>query len=244
MTAAAHPDDGAVLQRWWNEFASTGRLPNDLEPVQARLVRAVHRGELPSGPVYVKVMTFPRAKDRLRYLLRALPGAHEARMLRATAAAGIVCPEVVFVRTARRFGLPHRSMLVLRALAVRSPALDPAARLLGEAAVAARLLAAGIVHRDLHGENFVELQDGRLAVLDLQSAAMVRRPPGAAARIRAAARLLQGRRPRRQAWSARSCCARPTRPRARWRLRGGPVAGSCARASAGASGRARSSPGP
>ena len=75
--------DAAVVARWWQHFVATGRLPAELPLVQGRLVRAVHRGELPSGPVFVKVMTFPRGKDRLRYLLRALPGEHEARMLAA-----------------------------------------------------------------------------------------------------------------------------------------------------------------
>ena len=188
----AGADDGAVLQRWWDTFVATGTLPPGLELVQTRLVRAVNRGDLPSGPVYVKTMTFPRAKDRLRYLLRALPGAHEARMLGAVAAAGIPCPEVMFVRTARRFGLPFRSLLVLRALSTGASA-DPARRLSDEAAVAARLLARGIVHHDLHSGNFVELADGRLAVLDMQSAACTPRPPSVRVRMRVAARLLQDR---------------------------------------------------
>jgi hypothetical protein len=155
----------------------------------------VGRGTLPSGPVYVKVMTFPRAKDRLRYLLRALPAAHEARMLRATAAAGIACPEVVDARTGRVGLLPARSMLVLRALAARQAAEpDPRARLVDEAALALRLLAAGIVHRDLHSSNFVRLQDGTLAVLDLQSATLRGRPCATPrSRIAVAARLVRER---------------------------------------------------
>lgn len=184
--------DGPVIEAWWAEFVRTGRLPASLELVQQRLIRAVCRGELPSGPVYVKTMTFPRAKDRLRYLLRALPGVHEARMLRATAAAGVPCPEVLAVRTARRGGLPFRSMLVLRALPVQDTAEPVAERLRDAAALTARLLAAGIVHHDLHAGNFVRLQGGALAVLDLQSAsrrgraAMARR-----ARLAAGARLLR-----------------------------------------------------
>lgn len=184
--------DAAELDRWWRTFVATGRLPDDLPLVQGRLVRAVHRGELPSGPVYVKVMAFPRAKDRLRYAVRALPAAHEAAMLAATAAAGIPCPEVVAVRTARRRGLPFRSLLVLRALDRRDEEPE-LARLGEEAALAARLLAAGIVHRDLHPGNFVRLADGRLAVLDLQSAGRSRRGGAAHRRLAAAVRLVQHR---------------------------------------------------
>lgn len=185
--------DRAELDRWWRSFVTTGRLPADLPLVQGRLVRAVHRGQLASGPVYVKVMTFPRAKDRLRYLVRALPGAHEAAMLAATAAAGIDCPAVVAVRTARRWLLPFRSMLVLRELAHVADTAPPERRLRDEAALAARLLAGAIVHRDLHTGNFLRLADGQLAVLDLQSAS--RRPwrPGGAPRLATAVRLLQDR---------------------------------------------------
>lgn len=189
------PADRAVVDRWWSEFVAAGRLPAELEPVQTRLVRAVHRGTLPSGPVFVKAMTFPRPKDRVRYLLRPLPGQHEAAMLRATAAAGIACPEVLDVRSCRRGGVPHRSLLVLRALPVVTVAEDDSDRLADEAEVAARLLAAGIVHRDLHTANFVRLADGRLAVLDLQSARLRRATD--ADRIATAARLLQGRPPAR-----------------------------------------------
>jgi hypothetical protein len=186
--------DGAVLDAWWRAFVHTGRLPAELEFVQQRLVRAVHRGSLPSGPVYVKTMAFPRGKDRLRYLLRALPAAHEAAMLRAVAAAGLPCPAVVAVRTARRAGLPHRSMLVLRALPVDLQPEDPAGRLADEARLAAALLAAGIEHRDLHSGNFVRLQGGALAVLDVQSASLRGRPlAGRGARVAAAARLLRER---------------------------------------------------
>ncbi len=164
--------DAAVLERWWRAFAATGTLPDELLVVQRRLVRSVHRGELPSGPVHVKAMTFPRAKDRLRYSLRRLPAAHEAAMLRAVAAAGIACPQVVGAWTARRAGLPHRSLLVVRTLPVDagSPRVEPDRQLLDEARLATRLLAAGIVHDDLHRANFVRLRDGSLAVLDLQSA--------------------------------------------------------------------------
>jgi hypothetical protein len=189
-----NPADAAVLDAWWRTFVATGRLPAELPVVQARWIRAVHRGELPSGPVFVKVMTFPRGKDRLRYLLRALPGAHEARLLTAAAAAGLPGPEVVAVRTQRRWLLPHRSLLVLRALAPAPGEQPPLERLGDEADLARRLLAAGIVHRDLHGDNSLRCVDGRLAVLDLQSADL--RAAGRMPRrlwVAAAARLWRGR---------------------------------------------------
>ena len=56
------------------------------------------RGELPSGPVFVKVMSFPRSKDRVRYLLRPLPAAHEATWLRGMSYAKVPAPTVVEVR--------------------------------------------------------------------------------------------------------------------------------------------------
>jgi hypothetical protein len=188
--------DDAVLAAWWRTFLATARLPGELELVHGRLVRSVHRGRLPSGPVHVKAMAFPRAKDRLRYLVRPLPGAHEAALLRSVAAAGVPCPEVVAVRTARRCGLPFRSLLVLRSLPVAPPAAeDGRERLRAELEIVERMLAAGIVHHDLHGGNFVRLADGRLAVLDMQSAR--RRAPGraghAAVRITLGARMLRER---------------------------------------------------
>lgn len=188
---AEGPADRAVLEGWWRTFVGTGRLPDQLSLVQGRLVRTVHRGELPSGPVYVKAMTFPRGKDRLRYLLRALPGAHESAMLRHLAVASVPCPEVVDVRTARRFGLPWRSLLVLRALPVVPETAPPAVRLADEAKLAARLLALGVEHHDLHSGNFVRLVDGRLAVLDLQSARRSASAGSQKARLRAAVRLVR-----------------------------------------------------
>lgn len=190
MTSAA--GDEAEIERWWRHFVQRGELPGGLEWVQGRLIRAVHKARLPSGEVFVKVMTFPRAKDRLRYSVRALPAEHEARMLGAVRAAGIACPEVVAVRGRRRWGLPHRSLLVLRALPVARPA-DPAFDFADGARVARQLLAAGIEHHDLHFANFVRLESGELAVLDLQSARQ-RRGAGDAAgpRVAAAARLWQG----------------------------------------------------
>ncbi|HEB54223.1 MAG TPA: hypothetical protein ENI87_13300 [bacterium] len=189
--------DRGLLDSWWRHFVGTGELPRELEPVQTRLIRAVHRGELPSGDVHLKSMTFPRPKDRLRYALRALPAVHEARMLRLAAAAGILCPEVVAVHSARRFGLPHRSLLVLRTLAraVDGGDGDDERRVCDEVDVAIALLRAGILHRDLHRENFVRCRDGRLAVLDLQSASRSSRAAAARAGVRhaVAARLLRDR---------------------------------------------------
>lgn len=182
--------DAPVVAGWWQEFCARGVLPAGLELVQGRLIRAVHRGVLPSGAVFMKTMGFPRWRDRLRYLLRALPASHEARLLRAAAAAGVPVPEVVAVRTARRWLVPHRSMLVLRALPAASAPGAPS--LAVAAALGARLLRAGIEPLDLHAGNFVALADGSFAVLDLQSA---RRWPWTArcarARVQVAARLLR-----------------------------------------------------
>lgn len=210
MSAPA-PGDTAMLDAWWATFVATGSLPAELLPVQGRLIRCVHKGQLPSGPVFVKTMTFPRAKDRLRYLLRALPGAHEAKLLRAVAQAGIPCPEVVDCRTQRRAGLPARSLLVLRALPVVQETRAAAARLRDEAELTLRLLRAGIEHRDLHTENFVRLTDGALAVLDLQSASVRGRDLSRDARIRlaAAARLLRDAPPAGLAASVAAGLVRP-----------------------------------
>jgi len=184
--------DAAAVARWWSHFVEHGEVPGELILVQRRLIRAVHKALLPSGEVFVKVMTFPRAKDRLRYCHRALPALHEARLLAAVRAAGVACPDVLAVRTQRRWGLPRRSMLVMRALPVARPA-DPGLDFAAAARLTRRLLDAGIEHRDLHFANFVMQTDGELAVLDLQSA----RRHGAALsearwRIAAAARLWQG----------------------------------------------------
>ena len=191
LTAA----DAAVVARWWQAFVAAGDLPADLAPVQTRLVRGVYRGAMPSGPVFVKAMAFPRAKDRLRYVFRALPGAHEAAMLQRLAAAGVPAPAVVAVRTRRAGLLPAHSLLVLRALPVVAETAVPAVRIADEAALVLRLLAAGVVHGDLHTGNFVRLADGRLAVLDLQSATPVApvRADRRALRVRLAANLLQDR---------------------------------------------------
>ncbi|MCA8974778.1 MAG: hypothetical protein KDC98_08650, partial [Planctomycetes bacterium] len=139
-----------------------------------------------------KTMTFPRGKDRLRYLVRALPAEHEARVLRCARAAGLPCPEVLDVRTLRRRLLPSRSWLVLRALPVVAAVEHPMTRLADQAALALRMLTAGIEHRDLHGDNFVRLDDGTLAVLDMQSARAHRRSiAGREHRLAAATRLIR-----------------------------------------------------
>ena len=183
------------LEQWWRTFVATGAVPAALEPVQGRLIRAVHRGCVADEPVFVKTMTFPRAKDRLRYFFRPLPADHEAAMLRVAAAARVACPEVLAAFTERSGGLPRRSMLVLRALPVVTDGADDARRIDEEVALAIQLLEAGICHGDLHAENFVRLSAGPLAVLDLQSAYAFD-PAGAGAsrrRLHVAARMLRER---------------------------------------------------
>ena len=184
--------DEPVVERWWQDWRrQPTALPAGLQPVQTRLVRSVGRGALPSGEVFVKLMAFPRGKDRLRYSLRPLPARHEARLLAAVAALGLPCPEVVAVRTARS-PLPRASMLVLRALPLAAhAAVAPERELLDRAVLAKALLDGGILHPDLNAGNFVRLADGRLAVLDLQSAR--RRSPACcrAAGVAVAARLLR-----------------------------------------------------
>jgi len=180
--------DLACLEAMWQEVLATGVLPAAAVPVRTRLVRAVGTVALPSGLAYLKVMSFPRAGDKLRYLLRALPAAHEAAMLLRVRAAGIACPEVLAVRTRRAALLPHRSMLALRALPVAADDAAPQERLAQRAALARRLLDAGLFHPDLNTDNFARLQEGGLAVLDLQSVRPVRARTRAARRM--AARLL------------------------------------------------------
>ena len=185
MTATAA--DLAVVERWWRHCLERRDLPADLECVHRRLVRWVGRGSLPAaGDVHVKVMAFPRLKDRLRYVHRALPARHEAEVLAAVRAAGIACPDVVAARTVRSRGWPRLSMLVTRTLAVASGAPTPAAM----AELAAALAAGGVFHPDLHAGNFLSLRDGRTAVIDLQSARLRRRPLRVARRAAMARRWL------------------------------------------------------
>lgn len=189
------PAAAAELDRWIVVCrARPGALPEGCETVHRRLVRAVGRGELPGvGTAYLKVMPFPRLKDRLRYLLRPLPAEHEARLLRHLSAAvpDVPCPEPLAVVAQRRFGVPHLSVLVTRGLPVAPDTTVPFPAM---ARAAARLCDAGIDHPDLHRGNFVALDDGRVAVLDLQSAR--RRGRGLSDRERraVAAKLLEGER--------------------------------------------------
>ena len=161
--------DRQVISGWWQAFlARPDAMPDGLEIVQSRLIRAVGRGRLPdSGTVYAKLMGFPRFRDRLRYVHRALPATHEARLLRRLAAAGLACPEVLAVAGARRaLRVPRASLLVTRALPGEVGVLPFA-----EAATfAARLAAVGLFHPDLNQGNFARLESGEAAVLDLQSA--------------------------------------------------------------------------
>jgi hypothetical protein len=182
--------DAGQLRAWLAECsARPDTPPAGTVAVQTRLIRAVYRGQLPSGnEVYLKVMAFPRRRDRLRYWLRPLPALHEAAMLRAAHAAGVPCPRVAGLLTRRgSFGRPVLSILATAALPVLPGAVP---RLHACSALAARLLDAGIVHPDLHEKNFVQLACGETAVLDLQSARVTAAAANAQARVRAAARLL------------------------------------------------------
>ncbi|MFM1874030.1 MAG: Lipopolysaccharide kinase (Kdo/WaaP) family [Planctomycetota bacterium] len=179
----------ATIEAWWRHFAATGTAPADWRHVQSRLIRAVHCADLDGRTVFVKTMTFPRAKDRLRYSVRPMPTAHEARLLRVLARAGVRCPAVLVERSLRRFGLPLRAMLVLEGL--HAEPADPGRDLAACAAMALAMLRAGVVHRDLHFGNFLRLADGSLAVIDLQSARLRAAPAdGRSERLAAAAWLL------------------------------------------------------
>jgi hypothetical protein len=187
--------DQEILDRWWHAFVTERSLPEELALVQGRLIRSVHTGMLPSGQVHVKTMAFPRAKDRLRYAFRSLPATHEANMLAMSKHAGIPCPDVVEVRTMRRWGLPYRSLLVLRTLEASVDEEDEFQRVSDEILLATRLLAAGIHHRDLHSENFLRQKSGEMAVLDMQSVSKLRPGLGSSELIRfsVASRLLRDR---------------------------------------------------
>ncbi len=177
-----------ALEGWRRACAEDPQqLPAGVEPVQSRLVRSVGRADLAGeGAVYLKLMGFPRAKDRLRYSIRALPAVHEAGLLRRLAGAGVDCPEVIACWGGRRFGLPHMSLLVPRALPVDVGVVPGFAEM---AEVAARLAKLGLFHHDLNRGNFVPLTGGGLAVIDLQSARWPGSDLGRERRLRMAAKL-------------------------------------------------------
>ena len=179
-----------VMRRWARHALDHGCvLPAEIEPVQTRLIRVVGRAELPGvGPVFVKWMSFPRRRDRIRYWLRALPLEHEASMLEHARAAGLVTPPVVGTAGVRgAAGAPRLSMLVTGAL--RAGGELQSAEV---ARAAAALAAAGLFAPDLHPGNFLGTADQGVAVLDLQSA-RVKRPVGRRHRLLMAAKLLSER---------------------------------------------------
>lgn len=166
------PSARQVLDAWIAACSNDpSRLPGGVRIVQARLVRIVGCGELPGeGSAYLKLMSFPRGKDRVRYAIRALPAAHEASVLAFArrAVPDVPVPEVLAATGSRRYGLPRMSLLVTRAL----PLLDDGARatLAEGAEIAVRIARTGLFHPDLHLRNLPRLADGRLALIDLQSA--------------------------------------------------------------------------
>ncbi len=182
-----HPDDTRRLEEWWAQCsARPGQLPAGLAEVQQKIVRAVGHGQLPrAGSVYAKAMWFVRAKDKLRYAFRALPGVHEARMLGLVSKAQIPCPRVLFVRGRRVMGAPRLSLLVVGDLHPAAAAPKPRAMI----DVAARLVAAGVYHEDLNPGNFLALQGGETAILDLQSARQRSAAIGRRDRLRMVAKL-------------------------------------------------------
>lgn len=185
------PAARARLAQWLADCAADPtRLPDGVRGVQSRLVRIVGCGELPGlGTAYLKLMAFPRGKDRLRYAFRALPAEHEAGLLRRLAAADatLAVPEPLAVLARRRRGLPWVSVLVTRALPL---AVDgPPASLAEAAELASRLARLGLFHPDLQAKNLPRLADGRLGLLDLQSARWGGRALGARERLRMAEKL-------------------------------------------------------
>jgi len=184
------PADRDALGAWVSHMlAHGGARPEELVPVQGRLVRWVARGTLPdAGPVFCKVMGFPRFRDRLRYAFRSLPGAHERRLLERLARDGVAVPTPLWSHSSRWAGwIPRLSVLVTRSLDALDAEPTPAAA----AAVARRLADRGVFHPDLNRGNFLVLEDGTIAVLDLQSARQRRAPLSARLRRSMAARLLQ-----------------------------------------------------
>ena len=176
-----------VVETWLAECTRhPGQLPAGFEMVQARLVRAVGRGEHPElGTVYAKVMGFPRFRDRLRYIHRDLPAIHEAKMIERVHAVGVDASQVVAASGCRRFGVPQVSVLITRALDGDEVVAWPAA-----VDVAARLADHGVFHPDLNRGNFIGLRGGGVAVLDLQSARATDRSLSRDRRRRMAAKLL------------------------------------------------------
>jgi hypothetical protein len=181
------PEELQELRSWADECAaSPGSLPAACEDVQSRLIRSVGRGALGSGRlVYVKLMGFPRSKDALRYLHRALPAEREARSLLRLAAAGIDCPIPLYVQTRRRFLRPELSLLAMSAIEVEERRPDFAEY----CALTARLAEIGLFHPDLNPGNFLAQTSGGLALIDLQSARWRSAPLGASLRQRMAAKL-------------------------------------------------------
>ena len=171
---AAVPPDAALCLRQWIEAcaASPGGLPPGVELVQTRLIRTVGRGRLPGlGDAFIKVMGFPRGKDRLRYVHRALPARHESLVLETVKARApdLPVPESLAWASQRAPGcFPRLSVLVTRGLEV--DAASPTPSVADRVLAARRLCEVGIEHGDLHHGNFVRLTDGRTAALDLQSA--------------------------------------------------------------------------
>lgn len=158
--------------------------------VRSRLIRRVGRGELPDlGPAYVKLMAFPRFRDRVRYAVRPLPAVHEARMfaLVQERVPDVATPPVLAWLGERSLCGPRLSVLVTAALPLSEPPIEP--ELPRVVRLAHRLADAGVFHPDLHGANTPVLDDGRLALLDLQSVRARRRPLGRRARMRMAEKL-------------------------------------------------------
>ena len=112
----------------------------------------------------------------------------------ALAIPGVVVPEVLATGSRRMLGwLPRVSLLVTRGLPVVTPIqrvpFDVCAR------VAAALCSGGIVHPDLHADNFVTLPAGSVGLLDLQSARQTSAPVVGRARRAIASKLLLERPP-------------------------------------------------
>ena len=177
-----------MIEGWWRDaMVRPEPLPTSLEPVQTRLIRSVSRGVLPGqGAVFVKLMWFPRPKDRLRYAFRPLPAVHEASMLRYVAGLGVRVPTVVWSRGVRRWGSPRLSMLVTAALDADDASLDPRQTV----EVVSTLLDAGVYHPDLNAGNLLRLSDGGVGLIDLQSVRRLSGPVGRAAREEMLAKML------------------------------------------------------